>query len=79
MPTGIIESLDHEGRGIARLDGKAIFVEGALPGERVEYTSYRRKPSYELARTLRVEKASADRVTPRCPHFGVWGLQHAAS
>jgi 23S rRNA (uracil1939-C5)-methyltransferase len=79
MPTGIIESLDHEGRGITRLDGKAIFVEGALPGECVEYTSYRRKPTYELARTLRVEKSSGDRVTPRCPHFGVCGgcsMQH---
>ena len=49
MPTGIIESLDHEARGITRLDGKTIFVEGALPGESVEYASFRRKPSYELA------------------------------
>jgi 23S rRNA (uracil1939-C5)-methyltransferase len=82
MPTGIIESLDHEGRGITRLDGKTIFVEGALPGECVEYASYRRKPSYELARTLRVETASGDRVMPRCPHFGVCGgcsMQHLDS
>ena len=35
MPTGIIESLDHEARGVTRLDGKTIFVDGALPGERV--------------------------------------------
>jgi len=49
MPTGIIESLDHEARGITRLDGKTIFVERALPGESVEYASFRRKPSYELA------------------------------
>jgi 23S rRNA (uracil1939-C5)-methyltransferase len=79
MPAGIIESLDHEGRGITRLEGKTIFVEGALPGECVEYASYRKKPSYELARTLRVEKASGDRVIPHCPHFGVCGgcsMQH---
>lgn len=79
MPSGIIVSLDHEARGITRLDGKTIFVEGALPGERVEYASFRRKPSYEVARTLRVLEESADRVTPRCPHFGVCGgcrLQH---
>jgi len=79
MPTGTIESLDHEARGIARLDGKTIFVEGALPGEEVEYASFRRKPSYELAHTLRVLKASGARVTPRCPHFGVCGgcsMQH---
>ena len=79
MPIGIIESLDHDGRGITRLDGKTVFVEGALPGERVEYASYRRKPSYEVARVLRLERGSGDRVTPRCPHFGVCGgcsMQH---
>jgi 23S rRNA (uracil1939-C5)-methyltransferase len=79
MPTGIIESLDHEARGVTRLDGKTVFVEGALPGECVEYASYRRKPSYELARTLRLLKPSPERVTPRCPHFGVCGgcsMQH---
>jgi 23S rRNA (uracil1939-C5)-methyltransferase len=79
MPTGIIESLDHEARGVTRLDGKTVFVEGALPGECVEYASYRRKPSYELARTLHVLASSSQRVTPRCPHFGVCGgcsMQH---
>ena len=39
MPIGIIESLDHEARGITRQEGKAIFVDGALPGETVEYAS----------------------------------------
>jgi 23S rRNA (uracil1939-C5)-methyltransferase len=79
MPTGIIESLDHEARGVTRLDGKTVFVEGALPGECVEYASYRRKPSYELARTLRLLKPSPERVTPRCPHFAACGgcsMQH---
>jgi len=79
MPIGIIESLDHEGRGITRLDGKTIFVEGALPGERVEFASYRKKPSYEIAHTVRILTPSGDRVTPRCPHFGVCGgcsMQH---
>jgi 23S rRNA (uracil1939-C5)-methyltransferase len=75
-----IESLDQEGRGIARVDGKAIFVEGALPGERVYAASLRVKPTFEVARVTSVQKASASRVTPRCPHFGVCGgctLQHA--
>ena len=44
-----IESLDREGRGVAHVDGKAIFVDGALPGETVVYSVYRKKPSYELA------------------------------
>ncbi len=79
MPTGVIESLDHEARGITRLDGKTVFVEGALPGETVEFASFRKKPSYEVAHTVRVLKASPQRVTPRCPHFGVCGgcsMQH---
>ena len=82
MPTGIIESLDHEARGIARLDGKTIFVEGALPGEHVEFVSFRQKPSFEVASTERILKASPQRVAPRCPHFGACGgcsMQHLDS
>ena len=79
MPVGLIESLDQEARGITRLSGKTIFVEGALPGEEVEYTSFRRKPHFELATTDRVQVASSQRVVPRCPHFGTCGgcsMQH---
>jgi len=74
-----IESLDNEGRGIAHVDGKVIFIEGALPGEQVEFSSYRRKPSYEQATATKVLRASSQRVEPVCPHFGVCGgcaLQH---
>jgi 23S rRNA (uracil1939-C5)-methyltransferase len=76
---GIIESLDHEARGITRQEGKAIFVDGALPGETVDYASFRRKPSYELAHLVSVVKPSTARVEPRCPHFGICGgcaMQH---
>ncbi|WP_153131424.1 23S rRNA (uracil(1939)-C(5))-methyltransferase RlmD [Dechloromonas hortensis] len=79
MPIGIIESLDHEARGITRLDGKTVFVDSALPGETVEYASFRRKPSYELAHLVSVLRPSTARVEPRCPHFGVCGgcaMQH---
>lgn len=79
MPIGIVESLDHEARGITRQDGKAIFVDGALPGEIVEYASFRRKSSYELAHLVKVLKPSTARVEPRCPHFGICGgcaMQH---
>ncbi|MCH3872116.1 TRAM domain-containing protein, partial [Campylobacter jejuni] len=74
-----IESLDLEARGIARRDGKVVFVEGALPGERVTATTVRRKPSYEIARVDQVLRPSSQRVEPRCPHFGVCGgcaMQH---
>lgn len=79
MPTGLIESLDHEARGITRQEGKTIFVDGALPGEVVEYASFRKKPKFELAHLVRVVSASPSRVQPKCPHFGVCGgcaMQH---
>ena len=74
-----IESLAHDGRGVAHLDGKAVFIDGALPGEIVsfEYTTSRRK--FDEGRVTAVQTASADRVEPRCAHFGVCGgcsLQH---
>ncbi|MDH5246274.1 MAG: TRAM domain-containing protein, partial [Betaproteobacteria bacterium] len=74
-----IGSLDQEGRGIARVDGKAVFVEGALPGEVVAITTLKRKPTYEIARADAIARPNAARVEPRCPHFGVCGgcsLQH---
>ncbi len=74
-----IESLDLDARGIARRDGKVIFVEGALPQERVTVQTVRRKPSYEIARVDRLVRASSQRVEPRCLHFGTCGgcvMQH---
>ena len=79
LPLVTIASLDQEGRGIARIEGKAVFVEGALPGEAVTITTLKRKPTYEIARVETIVRASAERVRPRCPHFGVCGgcsLQH---
>lgn len=74
-----ITSLDQEGRGVARHEGKAVFVEGALPGEEVTFTTLKRKPTYEIARAEAILVANPARVDPRCPHFGVCGgcsLQH---
>jgi 23S rRNA (uracil1939-C5)-methyltransferase len=75
----VIESLDQEGRGVTHVDGKTIFVDGALPTETVTYQSTRIKPSYEVANVVEIQKQSNQRVTPKCPHFGVCGgckLQH---
>ena len=68
-----IESLESEGRGVARDDGKVVFIEGALPGEKVEARTTRRGASYDQAETVRVLHASASRREPRCPHFGLCG------
>jgi len=77
--TAIVESLDQEGRGVAHVDGKTIFIDGALPQEKVTYQSHHIKSSYEIANVVEVLKQSNQRVTPKCPHFGVCGgckLQH---
>ncbi|HTE15845.1 MAG TPA: 23S rRNA (uracil(1939)-C(5))-methyltransferase RlmD [Burkholderiales bacterium] len=79
MQTYTIESLDQEGRGIARRDGKTIFIEGALTGEVVTASVYRKKPSYEQANVQRILRESSQRVTPQCVNFGHCGgcsLQH---
>ena len=79
MESYYIESLDNEGRGIARRDGKTIFIEGALTGETVNASVYRKKPSYENANVQRILRESSQRVTPQCVNFGRCGgcsLQH---
>ncbi|AXA83793.1 23S rRNA (uracil(1939)-C(5))-methyltransferase RlmD [Lysobacter oculi] len=81
-----ILDLSHDGRGVARReggahDGKTVFVSGALPGETVMAQQTARSRSFDEAKTLEVLEASADRVEPRCPHFGTCGgcvLQHLA-
>ncbi|TMH27256.1 MAG: 23S rRNA (uracil(1939)-C(5))-methyltransferase RlmD [Betaproteobacteria bacterium] len=79
MDTVLVAALDQEGRGVARVDGKAVFIEGALIGERVAIEIYRSKRTFDFARVTAIEAASSDRVEPACPHFGVCGgcsLQH---
>src|SRR2546425_8783489 len=73
MPIALIESLDREGRGVAHVGGKAVFVDSAVPGERVEYSAYRKKPAWEAAQIVRIEKESAARASPRCAFFGTCG------
>ncbi|MEW9899746.1 23S rRNA (uracil(1939)-C(5))-methyltransferase RlmD [Chitinivorax sp. PXF-14] len=79
MPIATIESLDHEGHGIAHVEGKVIFIDGALPFETVSYQSYRKKPSFENAQATTIHTESFMRVKPKCPHFGTCGgcsMQH---
>lgn len=77
----VIDSVAHDGRGVAHLDGKAVFIEGALPGEQVEfrYTAIRR--DYAEGQVSRILAASAQRVEPQCTRYAVCGgcrLQHLA-
>ena len=74
-----IDDLTHEGQGVARRDGKAVFVDGALPGEEVRCVYTARRSRHDQARTVEILQAAPERVEPRCAHFGVCGgcaLQH---
>lgn len=76
-----IQNFTHDGRGVARVDGKAIFVSGALTGERVVAKLTAKHRQYDEAEVVEVLQASPDRVEPGCAHFGVCGgcaLQHLA-
>jgi 23S rRNA (uracil1939-C5)-methyltransferase len=74
-----VVALAHDGRGIARIDGKVVFIAGALPGERVRLRILRRRRQLDEAQLVGILSASPDRVEPRCAHFGICGgcsLQH---
>jgi 23S rRNA (uracil1939-C5)-methyltransferase len=76
-----VVDLSHEGRGIAHVNGKATFIDDALPGERVEWRRLKRSRNFDEGKLEKVLVASPDRVAPRCAHFGVCGgcaLQHLA-
>ncbi len=74
-----IEKLSHDGRGIARVDGKITFIDGALEAEQVTFEYTKKKRDFDEGRVLTIEKASDVRVEPRCLHHGICGgcsLQH---
>jgi len=75
-----VESLDLEGQGVAHnAEGKVVFIEGALPGEEVQVQVHRKKNNWEQSSMTSLRRESAQRVAPRCKHFGVCGgckMQH---
>jgi len=74
-----ITDLTHDVRGVARIDNKATFIAGALPGERVAFRYVKRHRNYDDAELVSVIEASPDRVEPKCRHFGLCSgcsLQH---
>ena len=76
-----VTDLDPFGQGVARHDGKALFIPGLLPDERAEITLTEEKRQYARGQVKRLLNDSPQRETPRCPHFGVCGgcqQQHAS-
>lgn len=77
-----IDSMSHDGRGVARVDGKTVFVTGALPGEQVTANYLAQKKQHDELIVNEVLTASADRVTPACKHADICGgcsLQYMTS
>ncbi|MBI3547164.1 MAG: 23S rRNA (uracil(1939)-C(5))-methyltransferase RlmD [Gammaproteobacteria bacterium] len=68
-----VASFSHDGRGVARLQGKAIFIDGALPGERVHFRYLNKHKSYDEGEVIDILESSPNRVQPPCPHFGICG------
>jgi 23S rRNA (uracil1939-C5)-methyltransferase len=79
VESGVVVDLTHQAEGVIRGEGKAVFVAGALPGERISFRRVSFHKSHDEAELLEVHEASPQRVAPRCAHFGVCGgcaLQH---
>ena len=76
-----IESLSHDGRGVARIEGKTVFIDGGLGGERVRFRYSKKHSKYDEGRVVEVLSSSPDRVEAKCQHYGVCGgcsLMHMA-
>ncbi len=74
-----VESLAHDGRGVVHVDGKTVFVDGALPGEEISFLYTRRARKHDEGRLCEIFQASSVRVEPKCQHFAICGgcsLQH---
>ncbi|MDA1370482.1 MAG: 23S rRNA (uracil(1939)-C(5))-methyltransferase RlmD [Proteobacteria bacterium] len=74
-----VTSLSHEGRGIGYLNGKVVFIDGALPGEIVMASYVRKRSQFDELRVIEVEQPSTQRVTPVCEYAdrcGGCSLQH---
>ena len=77
-----IDSLSHDARGVARIDGKVYFIDQALPGEWVRFLRGKKRRSYETGKVVEVLRHSTERTSPPCEYFGVCGgcaLQHLSS
>ncbi len=74
-----VARMDHHGEGIAYLEGKPVFIEGALPTEQVLIQLTENKSKYARAKLIQVQQESAERTKPFCPHYhrcGGCNLQH---
>jgi 23S rRNA (uracil1939-C5)-methyltransferase len=81
VEVGTVTAMTHEGEGVIR-EGKAVFVLGALPGERIRFQRTKRHRQHDEGRLIEIIEPAPERVAPRCAHFGVCGgcsLQHLSA
>ena len=79
MTEAVIESIDHEGVGVAHVDGKVTFIDGGVTGELVTFTRRRSRGNFDLGTVSQVLRESSQRVKPRCGWYGTCGgcaMQH---
>ncbi|MGZ5255648.1 MAG: 23S rRNA (uracil(1939)-C(5))-methyltransferase RlmD [Flavitalea sp.] len=69
----LVENYAAEGKSISRVDGKAIFISDAVPGDVVDVRIGRNKKDWAEGRAIKIHEFAKDRVTPFCEHFGVCG------
>jgi len=77
-----VVNLSHEAQGIAKLDGRAVFIDGALPGETIEAQLLQKRKGVQEAKLVQIVKPSPDRVDPKCAHYDMCGgcaEQHLSS
>ena len=68
-----VEDYAAEGKSLARVDGKVIFIENVVPGDIVDVQLLKSKKDWAEGRPIRFHSFSTDRVEPFCSHFGVCG------
>lgn len=74
-----VEKFSHDMRGIARVSGKTVFIDNALPGEKVKFRYTSRRSRFDEGAVLEILQPSPDRCEPRCPHVDLCGgcsVQH---
>jgi 23S rRNA (uracil1939-C5)-methyltransferase len=69
----LVQDYAAEGKSLARVDGKVVFIEGAVPGDVVDVQLSKNKADWAEGHTVHIHSLSSDRVTPFCEHFGVCG------
>ena len=78
----LIDGFSHDGRGVGRVDGKAVFITGALVGEQVRAQLIAKNKHFDEAKVLELITTSSNRIEPKCQHFGICSgcvLQHMSA